>query len=178
MHIDRALKLRARRAYEAGRLVRALAATWPAAVMTGLSYALCHHPVLSLTFGLLLIGATTSMLCIGRWQQAAARTGLEAGMLAFLIPFTGFHLNVDELVGLSAAIVLLNGGGGFLGGLIIGLRSRQIAQKNQFLLAGACVTTLAGLLGCLFFGYFGIGTLLIGVLTATAPVGIYRWLTA
>jgi hypothetical protein len=45
-------------------------------------------------------------------------------------------------------------------------------QKNLFLLTGALVTTLAGLLGCLFFGYFGIVAVLIGMLTATAPVGV------
>jgi len=178
VHIDRVLKVRARRAYEAGRLARTPLVTWPAAVATVLSYVLCHHPVLSLTFGLFLIGATTSMLCIGGWQQRAARAGIEAGMLAFSIPFAGFYLDLHELIGLSGAIVVLTSGGGFIGGLIIGLRSRQAPEKNRFLLAGAAVTTLAGLLGCLFFGYFGIVALLIGVLLATAPVGIYRWLTA
>ena len=178
MHIDRTLRVRARRAYEIGRLAGTPLVTWPAAVITFLSYSLCHEPGLSLAFGALLLGATTSMLWAGQWWQRAARTGLEAGMLAFSIPFAGFHLGLHELIGLSAAIALLNAGGGFISGLIIGVRSRHIPEKNQFLFAGTFVTTLAGLLGCLFFGYFGIVALLIGVLGATAPVGLYRWLTA
>lgn len=178
MHIDRALRARACRAYEIGRLAGTPLVTWPAAVMTFLSYALCHEPGLSLTFGSLLLGATTCMLWTGRWWQRAARTGLEAGVLAFSIPFAGFHLDLHELIGVSPAIVLLNAGGGFIGGLIIGARSRHIPEKNQFLFAGTFVTGLAGLLGCLFFGYFGVVALLIGILGATAPVGLYRWLTA
>lgn len=178
VHIDRPLKLRARRAYEAGRLLRTSRVTWPAVVMTLLAYVLCHEPILSLTFGLSLVGSMTWLLWIGGWQQRAARAGLEAGAVAFSIPFAGFYLDVHQVIGFGAAIVVLNAGGGFMSGLIIALRSAQIAHRNPFLLAGACVATLAGLLGCLFFGYFGIAAVLIGVLIGTTPIGIYRWLTA
>ena len=174
---DQILKQRTRRAYEAGRLASTPRVTWPAAVMTALSYVLCHEPGLTLTFGGLLIGYATWMLWAGRWQQRAARAGLEAGVLAFSIPFVGFYLDLHELIGLAAASLLLNAGGGFIGGLIIGWRSRWIAEKNRFLMAGAAITTLSGLLGCLFFGYFGIVAMLLGMLIATAPVGLYRLLT-
>ncbi len=167
---------RARRAYEMGRVYRTFRYTWVAVVMTIASIILCHEPLLSTALGLTLFTLATSLIWLGGTSEQAAVTGLKIGFVAFALPLLSFYSQIYRLVDLHVAMALINVGSGLLIGIVLGLRSVRLeSDRNRYLLLGAAVAVLSGLLGCMLFGTFGIVGITVGMLVATMPVLAYHY---
>ncbi len=170
------LAKRARRAYEMGRVVRTFRYTWVVVVMTTTSMVLCHEPLLSSALGLTLFTLASSLIWLGGASEQAAVAGLKIGLVAFALPLLSFYLQIYRLTDPYVAMALINVGSGLLIGIVLGFRSVRLASdRNRFLLLGAAVAVLAGLLGCMLFGTFGIIGVTVGMLVATMPVLAYHY---
>jgi hypothetical protein len=169
---------RAGQAYEWGRFRHAAAKAWPALPLTAVSSWLCHEPGLSVAIGVGLFTLLTGLVWYGRIATHAARAGLKAGMVAFAVPVVAFHAYPAPCCPLSV-LVIINGACGIGVGVLLSIESTRLqAHYNVFLLFASVVSTLCGMLGCILFGPIGLAGMAMGVLLSTAPVAIFRRVTA
>lgn len=171
------LEVRARRAYELGR------------VRLGLGYALFVVPGIALS--ILLRGDTTSSLALGglaialvtlsTWRggawAAAVVPGLVAGTVPLLLPLAA-RLTTHGCSGevcWSVCMLSCVLGGLFAGGLM-GLRAGRLAvDRGRFLVGAGAIAILSGSLGCAFAGLAGVAGMSLGLLAGSAPL---VWLVA
>lgn len=165
------LELRARRAYEWGRLrwslrlVPWVAAAFAAAAWAGRPLDLCGAlagAVLALAVGLSFAGGEP-----GR----AVRPGLLAGSFALALPLlvrvVGHACASDACMSLCLPSCVLGGG---LGGGFLALRAAREERGRVFLAAAIGIAGLTGALGCTLAGVSGVIGMLAGAVVAGTPV--------
>jgi len=168
--------VRARRAYEWGRLRHALARGWPAVLMTAASSGICHEPGKSIAIGAVLFALATGLVWYGRAAAQAADAGMNAGLAAFALTVGAFHLHAHPS---HAEVLIINGSTGLAVGLWLSVESaRQATHRDLFLLFSTAVATLCGMLACIVFGQIGLAGMVVGAFASSAPVVIYRRATA
>jgi hypothetical protein len=166
---DDNLRQRARRAYELGRLWRAL---WPALVvppMAALSLGSCGRPAVTLTAASLLLLSTVALSWRGEALGDAVAPGLLSGIAPLLMPLVlcrGMHpCQMGFCWSAAAPFCVL---GGLVAGVAVGLRSARAPLAT--LAATALVAALTGALGCLLGGAAGLSGMAIGLVAGAAPV--------
>jgi hypothetical protein len=168
------LAVRARRAYERGRLRwalgRAVAATAIAAVALVNCPARGGPGLCAVALGLLL-GA-----CL--WRGEAWARGAQLGFLAGLAPcLLPAAARAVHLCGAGACFTLpaICLPAGLLAGLMLGWQGTRSKDGRRFWLAALGVTLLAGSIGCLAAGLGGLAGMVLGVLAGAAgPILVRR----
>jgi hypothetical protein len=173
---EAALRARARRAYERGRLQAAL---WYAALLVPVvawSWTWCPYPALATVCGTALVAFTI----VFRWRgQAWARgvgPGLVAGLPPLVLPFLMREAS-QVCVGEVCCSLCLVGcvGGGLAAGAFVGRRAASIGEgRAAFLAAAGTLALLAGAPACAFAGVAGLTGLVLGFAGGSAPVLLTR----
>ena len=166
------LALRARRAYEQGRLRWALQIGWVVLALVAFSFVAVGGSLVSALTGLLLLAVVTVLRWRGQTLGAAARAGLAAGLIPFalLVTLKCGSGAFCALGGCMAHCTRFCGLGGLAAGVMLATRARQHHERVvEFLVAGSVVAALTGLLGCFVGGLTGMAWMVIGELAATVP---------
>jgi hypothetical protein len=166
------LARRARRAYELGRVRRALGVGLVVLPLTTMSLLVAHNPLASGLTGAALLVATVTF----RWRGQALGAAVAPGLLAGLIPFSllmlikcsaGYFCMME---GCMVHCLRFCGGGGLAAGLLLAVAARRREEDvNRFLLAAGVVAALTGLLGCFIGGVMGAVWMALGETAATLP---------
>ncbi len=167
-HAPDDLRTRARRAYERGRLQRALL---PAALIlpaASLAFLQCAQPLPSVACSVALGVLVAAMLYRGQDWGRGARAGLAAGLAPFLLP------PAVEALGSPALCDLLPwfcAAGGAVAGLVLASR-RNVRPANPpaYWVTAALVTLLAGAVGCWIAGVAGLMGLAAGLAAGAVPL--------
>ena len=161
------LKARARRAYERGRLRRALPIAVAIPPVASLGFVQCVEPLASVLCAVALALLVAALLYRGLDWGRGARAGLVAGMAPFAFPI------VIEALGSPALCELLPwfcAAGGVCAGLILASRRRALVERPSiYWIAAALVAALAGAVGCLIAGAAGLLGLGAGLAIGAAP---------
>jgi hypothetical protein len=161
------LKARARRAYEHGRLRRAVSVAVVIPPVASLAFVQCVDPRASVVCAIALALLIAALLHRGQDWGRGARAGLVAGMAPFAFPIA------IETLGSPALCELLPwfcGAGGICAGLVLASRRRVHVEKpSNYWIAAALVAALAGAVGCLIAGAAGLLGLAAGLAIGAAP---------
>ena len=166
------LVARARRAYELGRLRRALRVSAVVLPIVAVSLLVARNALASGVTGAALLAAAVTFRWRGRALGAAVGPGLLAGLIPFALLVTlkcsaGYACMFE---GCMTHCVRFCGGGGLAAGLLLAVYARRREDDvNRFLLAGGVVAALTGLLGCFLGGVMGAVWMAVGEMTATLP---------
>jgi hypothetical protein len=166
------LSARARRAYEAGRLLSALPAVALAVPMVALSLVLCDRPAATAACGFALVAVLVAAAWRGRPYVRGARAGLVAGLGPLLLPMaTCFHLCAGGVCLLAPTACIV---AAVIGGATLGLYARHRIpggpDSGGYLMAAIAVAALVGSLGCVIAGVSGIVGMVVGLALGTVPV--------
>jgi hypothetical protein len=163
----------ARFSYELGRLRVALPGVAAAVALVAFVLARPHSNPAPVLGGLLLL----AVLAAGLWSRVSARAvlpGVAAGLVPLFAPTLAMRAGVG--CGLHDCTQLCLVGclsGGLVAGAFIAWRSSAlVAGRRLFLGVAGAVGTLAGALGCLEFGTFGLLLLLGGVAVILSPTWV------
>jgi len=174
---EAALRVAARRAYEAGRFNGALLRGAGLLAIAFPGFLACGRtPVAALC-----LGALVAVVIAARWRGEGWDMGARAGALAGLIPclMPALLRVFDPLL----CDVLFQRGpwfcaaGGAAAGVVLGLRSRNTGGP-AFWASAVLALALAAALGCLPAGEMGFLGLAAGVLAGGAPILAARRLLA
>ena len=161
------LRARARRAYERGRLRRALPVAVAIPPVASLAFVQGVEPLPSVLCAIALAIAVAVLLYRGQDWGRGARAGLAAGMAPFAFPI------LVEASGSPALCELLPwfcAAGGVCAGLVLASRRRALVKKpSAYWIAAALVAALAGAVGCLIAGVAGLLGLAAGLAVGAAP---------
>jgi hypothetical protein len=162
------LKTRARRAYERGRLRRALLPGAAIPPVASLAFVQCAQPFPSIVCSVALAILVAAMLYRGQDWGRGARAGLAAGLAPFVLP------SLVEALGSPALCDLLPwicAAGGVVAGLVLVSR-RPVRTENPaaYWITAALVTLLAGTVGCWIAGVAGLAGMAAGLAVGAAPV--------
>jgi hypothetical protein len=166
------LARRARRAYELGRLRRALRVGLVVLPLTAVSLLVAHSRLASGLTGAALLVAAVTFRWRGRALGAAVAPGLLAGLIPFALPVlvkcgAGYFCTLE---GCMVYCLRFCGGGGLAAGVLLAVAARRRDEDvNRFLLAGGVVAALTGLLGCFLGGVMGAVWMALGEMAATLP---------
>ena len=168
------LAVRARRAYELGRLRAKLPAALFAVPPAVVALDICGRPWLTVP----LAGLLAVALVAAHWRgEAAARgatAGLMAGALAFAVPILVNGMGLCQQLP-SLAFVLVCGGGGLASGGVLAARAlRHDGPRALFLISGGLIAGLTGGLGCALAGLGGLAGVAAGVCLGLAPAALAR----
>jgi hypothetical protein len=168
-----ALKERARRAYERGRVRYAVWAALPTAIVALVGGLMGEPAGLAALTGALLYGV--AVFCYYRGQHVAK--GVLPGIAAGAIPFVAVHAarasehycSSSECTSycLPACVV-----GGIAAGLLIAYFARASRPARVSWVSAGVVASLTGALGCVCIGVGGILALLGGLLLGAAPLAL------
>ena len=166
------LSARARRAYEAGRLLSALPTVALAVPMVALSLVLCDRPAATAGCGFALVAVLVAAAWRGRPYARGARAGLVAGLGPLLLPMaTCFHLCAGGVCLLAPTACIV---AALIGGAALGLYARHRIpggpDAGGYLMAAIAVAALVGSLGCVIAGVSGIVGMVVGLALGTVPV--------
>lgn len=162
----------ARRAYELGRVRRALRWALFVPALTALSCFNCGAAA-----GSLVCGALLSVLVVGLlWRGEQLGQVVLPGVLAGLAPFTlavcaGLGGHACAATGWCMFFVATCLVGGLVAGLFVASASRGSWPE---MVAGALLAGLTGALGCLVAGVLGLAGLGVGLLLGAAPMFVLR----
>ena len=172
---DPALAAKLRRAYERGRLKRAVLHASPALLFVVASSFRLVHGATSMT-ALLQGGALYLSAVLGLWLGGGAAAAVRPALLFGLVPFvivrvaesTGHICTGTECVSWCLPACAI---GGTLGGALVGLRAARERDRLAFVLTSATLVFLAGTLACQCAGGSGILGIAAGVLLGSfAPL--------
>ena len=169
---DSGLRERARRAYERGRLRRALVAGIAIPPVASLAFLQCARPLPSLAAAGLLSILVVAMLHRGQDWGRGARAGLVAGLAPFLFPIAVEGLGSPALCEL---LPWFCAAGGVVAGLVLVIRRRaRLENPKAYWTTAALVTLLAGAVGCWIAGAAGLTGLAAGLALGAAPAFVLR----
>jgi len=173
---ETALALRARRAYEQGRLQAALWRAVPLVPLVAWSLGWCRYPTLAALCGTALIALTAGFAWRGqKWGRAVA-PGLAAGLPPLVLPLLMRGAS-EVCVGEMCCSLCLVGcvSGGLVAGLLLGRRAAALPEgRGAFLAAAGALALLAGAPACAFAGVVGLAGLLLGFAAGSAPALLAR----
>lgn len=172
--MDGALLGRARAAYERGRVLHGLQASWLAVPMIALSLTMAPRPELSLGAGALLLALAIGLRFRGGPSGRAVVPALLAGMAPLLMPLlmrAGGHCCIAGACWPVCMIGCIVGGAS--AGLMIGFTSvLEREGRGEFLIAATVIAGLSGVLGCAIVGAAGMAGMLLAVIAASWPVAM------
>jgi hypothetical protein len=169
---DTALRGRARRAYELGRLRRAARAAFGVAPMLALSLVVYQQALVTV-----LAGAALLLLAVGFgwWGQAPGRAvwpGLLAGSAPLVLPFALRASGYCCIGGVCWSVCMLGciAGGAFAGAALGIASSAESEQRWQFLASATSLAAIAGVLGCALVGAAGITGMALAIVLSSLPL--------
>jgi hypothetical protein len=168
---EAALAVRARRAYEQGRLQSALWRAVPLVPLVAWTLGWCRYPALAALCGTALVALTVAFGWRGQTWGRAVAPGLAAGLAPLVLPLLMRGAS-DVCVGeLCCSLCLLACvGGGLVAGLVIGRRAAALpGGRGAFLAAAGALALLAGAPACVFAGVIGLAALALGFAAGMAP---------
>lgn len=169
-----ALRERARRAYELGRVRRGLGFALWVLPMVALSLFACRRPLLTLIAGALLYALVAAFGARGQAYGRALRPGLLAGSVPLLLPLL-MRMGGHACLGGACWSLCMIGciAGGTLAGAAIGIASAaQHEERGTFIAVASLVAGLAGVLGCAVAGAAGISGMVLGLALAPLPAAM------
>ena len=164
-----AVKAKAKRAYELGRLRRSMRFAILPLPLMALSTELCGELVPVCLAGGALIAVIVFLAWRGQSYEAAIRPGLAAGLGAYALPFAGEMIGActEGSMVLCASLCFL---GGTITGAFLGARClREELHRGRFLFSGCVIASLVGSLGCVLAGLGGVLGMVLGVTTISIP---------
>ena len=165
---DHALCLRARRAYEWGRVRYGLRRSAPVLPLVAVSLVACGAPGPTALLGLALVATITGFTSRGGILGRSVSLGITGGVVSFVAPFLALWL-----AGPAVAFPAIVGGafvGGVATGALLGVRAvREEEDLTGFVAAAAVVAGLTGSLSCILAGGAGVAGMLAGIALAVAP---------
>jgi hypothetical protein len=103
------------------------------------------------------------------------KPGLIAGLVPMLTPFlmqTGNHVCMDGRCYLFPGMCIF---AGIVGGVALALLAPRPRDGQVVpLIAASMIAGLAGAVGCLVYGFIGVGGMIFGLLAGAAPVLVTR----
>lgn len=167
------LRLAARRAYERGRLERALWRGCAAAALAMPGFLVCNQTPLAA----ICLAGFALVVTAGRYRgegfEEGSRAGALAGVLPCLLPAAVRVFDPDLCILLSSRGPWLCAGAGVAAGVILGLRGR-VAVGWPFWSSAMAALAFAGSLGCIPAGALGLAGLALGVVAGGAPLLVAR----
>jgi hypothetical protein len=160
---------RARRAYEAARLRRALVRAIPASFLFVLLLAEGASPG-RLVASLGLYATAVLAHTIGQSAALAVAPSLCFGLVPFVIvrvAEASGHVCMGEMCVSWCLPACLTAG--LVGGALVALRGRGVADRPAYLLTSICLVALSGILGCSCAGGAGMAGLALGVVLGAIP---------
>jgi hypothetical protein len=173
---EAALAVRARRAYEQGRLQVAVWRAVPLVPLVAWSLAWCRYPTLAALCGATLVALTVAFAWRGQLWGRAVAPGLAAGLAPLVLPLL-MRGATEVCVGEMCCSLCLLGcvSGGIVAGVVIGRRASALAEgRAPFFAAAGALALLAGAPACAFAGIVGLAGLLLGFAAGSAPVLLAR----
>ena len=168
------LRRRARRAYELGRLSRAVAGAWPAIPLTAVAGLACGADApMTAVAGLVLALALVAMRQRGGSWERAVFPGLLAGLFPLGMTLAAPTLALLLGDGCAGACRVLTGvcvAGGLLAGLLLAV----VARRGSSLPGAMIVAGLTGSLGCALLGVAGIAGVAAGLAVGAVPAVLRR----
>jgi hypothetical protein len=165
------LRRRARRAYELGRISRALGVTPFVLLAAGVAIACGRPPALTGALAAALFALAVGLLAFGGSPARAVGPGLVAGWAALAPPLllrtaghACFGARCMSLCLPACAI------GGVVCGALLGRLAAREGGGAAWLGAAAVIAGLSGAMGCSLGGSFGILGMLAGFIAGGAPV--------
>jgi hypothetical protein len=168
---ESALSVRARRAYERGRLQAALWLAVPLVPLVVWTWSWCRYPTVAATCGAAIVALTVAFRWRGQVWGRAVVPGLAAGLAPLVLPWLMRGAS-DVCVGEMCCSLCLVGciGGGLLAGALVGRRAASLHEgAGTFLAAAGALALLAGAPACAFAGVIGLAGLLLGFAAGSAP---------
>ena len=173
---DVSLELRARRAYERGRLAAASIRALPLLAIVGIALAGCAETGEVLASGGLLLLAVIGLRWLGREWGTGVGPGVTAGLLPALMPAViqaaGHSFCTRASCGVLPIACAL---GGLAGGVLLGMLAPRPRPGGQLSFVVAClVAALTGAVGCLLYGAIGLAVMAGGLAAGAAPLLVAR----
>ena len=163
------LEDRARRTYEAGRLLLGLRQASASLPMAALSLLACGHPGATALDATLLAGFLVLFGWRGEALGRGARLGLWAGVPPLLLPVLmesgGHFCGLSVCLAYPACLL-----GGLAGGAVLAAWGLRSEVEPAGLAAAGVVAGLAGALGCLLGGLGGLIGLTAGLGLGATPL--------
>lgn len=167
------LKQRTRRAYELGRLRRALLGVVPVIGISALAAWVAHRPSSTLWFGLATAAIGAAMLWYGREPQKAVLPGIAAGLVPLTLALCASQVHSCGANGCSTLCVPACALGGVVAGLAVARVGNRRGLGIWFWLSASSLALFTGAMGCSYIGYSGVVGLVIGFAAGVVP-GLVR----
>jgi hypothetical protein len=169
------LETLARRAYERGRLVRALLGSLFAIPFGVISLVDANCPEIHASLAACLFLTSTMLLWRGGPSGRAVRAGAIAGFAPLIAPLclrSAEHVCFGPFCASPCLLGCL--AGGILAGALLGARASRLdaRSRQEFLIAGAAISVLSGSLGCIFAGIPGLAGMALGLIATSAPIAV------
>lgn len=173
---ETALALRARRAYEQGRLQAALWRAVPLVPLVAWSLGWCRYPTLAALCGSALIALTVAFSWRGQMWGRAVAPGLTAGLPPLVLPLLMRGASEVCMGEICCSLCLVGCvSGGLVAGLLLGRRAAALPEgRGAFLAAAGALALLGGAPACAFAGVVGLAGLLLGFAAGSAPALLAR----
>jgi len=168
------LERRVRRAYELGRLRRALLGVVPVVVVVAIAACVTHRPESTLWFGLATLTTGMAMLWYGRDPQKAVLPGFAAGLVPLVFALCANHVHSCGSDACSSLCVPSCTLGGVVAGLAVASVGNQRKAGSWFWLSASSLALLTGATGCACIGYLGVIGLGIGFGAGVVPGLLHR----
>lgn len=167
-----ALRSRALKAYERGRLAHALGHVPFVLAMVALSLVAGDKPSISIAAG----GALMLLAVAFSWRGVALGRAVVPGLIAASPPLvlpllmrSGGHCCVDGICWSWCMLGCMSGG--LLAGLVVGLSAAsERRERGLFLCAATSLAGIGGVLGCAVAGAAGMIAVTVVALAASVPV--------
>ena len=164
------LRGKAKRAYEWGRLRRALGGSIPTLLVGGMVAALVHEVSWPLVLGSLLYLASVALLWFGRSPGRSVLPGVVYGLL----PRTGgviAKLHGHVCLGMScySNCMLYCVSGGVLAGILVGRLAAKSDSPLAVFMSAAATALLTGAIGSSCVGVHGIVGMALGIGVGAVP---------
>ena len=172
------LEQRARRAYEFGRLRRALLGIAPMALLVPIFACLSHRPGSVLAFGAAVIASATAMLWYGRDPQKAVLPGVAAGLVPLVLALCANQVHACASGRCSTLCVPACALGGVVAGLAVAWVGNRRKAGVGFWVSSSGLALLTGAMGCSCVGYSGLVGLGLGFAGGVVPVLVRQSLRA
>ena len=165
------LKERARRAYERGRLAGAARRSVLLLPVLGAASLCCPSPGAIVAGGAGLFAVVTFCLWRGQEFRLGVRPGLVAGFLPLLLPILVQAIGHACAPGRCLLFPAVCGLGGLAGGVALGILAPHPREGRGIPFVTAClIAALAGSVGCVLYGLFGLGVMALGLLLGAGPI--------
>jgi hypothetical protein len=166
---DPSLLVRARGAYERGRVALGLLTASSVLPMAVLSFLACGRPAATVSGAFALVVLVATAVWRGQDAGRGARLGLLAGVPPLLLPVvvrTTGHLCSADVCFLFPFACLA---GGLIGGLVLGVFGVRAKLGPTGIAVAGVAAGLAGSLGCIVAGAIGVVVLVLGLAGGLAP---------